>query len=208
VASPFQYFGDQCCIESLGKLPPKGLGHYIVNVSAISPNSLPRLPGATAANTGSSNITTRRAGRPRTGNAGNGCPQSLSVFFFFLGRGAKTRCSCCRAAAEEPSTQKEASNSGQHAARQAHRRKGPEKALRSAVADAGETGGAGRGSGTAAPVRTNDAGRCAGQFPGRGPARPTYRLRCRTALQGRSRVSGARTGAGGGELSTTFLRHI
>src|ERR1019366_8681889 len=37
------------------------------------------------ANTGSSNITTRRAGRPRTGNAGNGCPQSLSVFFFFWG---------------------------------------------------------------------------------------------------------------------------
>ena len=133
--------------------------------------------------------------------------ESICVFLF-LGRGAKTRCSCCRAAAEEPSTQKEASNSGQHAARQAHRRKGPEKALRSAVADAGETGGAGRGSGTAAPVRTNDAGRCAGQFPGRGPARPTYRLRCRTALQGRSRVSGARTGAGGGELSTTFLRHI
>ena len=85
VASPFQYFGDQCCIESLGKLPPKGLGHYIVNVSAISPNSLLGLPGATAANTGSSNITTRRAGRPRTGNAGNGCPQSLSVFFFFWG---------------------------------------------------------------------------------------------------------------------------
>ena len=83
MASPFQYFGDQCCIESLGKLPPKGLGHYIVNVSAISPNSLLGLPGATAANTGSSNITTRRAGRPRTGNAGNGCPQSLSVFFFF-----------------------------------------------------------------------------------------------------------------------------
>src|ERR1035437_9016928 len=67
VASPFQYFGDQCCIESLGKLPPKGLGYYIVNVSAISPNSLLGLPGATAANTGSSNITTRRAGTTRRG---------------------------------------------------------------------------------------------------------------------------------------------
>src|ERR1035437_188490 len=44
VASPFQYFGDQCCIEYVGQLSPKGLGHYMVNVSAISPNSLPRLP--------------------------------------------------------------------------------------------------------------------------------------------------------------------
>src|ERR1035437_10306427 len=67
VASPFQYFGDQCCIESLGKLPPKGLGHYMVNVSAISPNSLPRLPGVTASDAGSTNTNTRRAGTTRRG---------------------------------------------------------------------------------------------------------------------------------------------
>src|ERR1035437_6243181 len=39
----------------------------MVNVSAISPNSLPRLPGVTAADAGSSNTNTRRAGTTRRG---------------------------------------------------------------------------------------------------------------------------------------------
>src|ERR1039457_3279347 len=34
-----------CRSEYVGQLSPKGLGHYMVNVSAISPNSLPGLPG-------------------------------------------------------------------------------------------------------------------------------------------------------------------
>jgi len=30
-----QCFSYHCCIESLGKLPPKGFGQHTVNVSAI-----------------------------------------------------------------------------------------------------------------------------------------------------------------------------
>src|ERR1019366_7460136 len=82
-------------------------GHYMVNVSAISPNSLPRLPGVTAAeyrqqqhqHTESRHDQEGRRAKPahrESGNAGNGLPQTLSVFFFFWGRGVETRCSCCR----------------------------------------------------------------------------------------------------------------
>src|SRR5450759_3275226 len=53
----------------------------MVNVSAISPNSLPRLPGATAANTGRSNTNTGRAATPATGF------HRLFLCFSFFGGG-------------------------------------------------------------------------------------------------------------------------
>src|ERR1017187_8767217 len=79
----------------------------MVNVSAISPNSLPRLPGVTAAEYRQQqhqhterrhDLEGRRAklAHRESGNAGNGLPQTLSVFFFFWGRGVETRCSYCR----------------------------------------------------------------------------------------------------------------
>src|ERR1017187_4802454 len=69
----------------------------MVNVSAISPNSLPRLPGVTAAEYGQQqhqhterrhDQEGRRAKSAHRGsiNAGNGLSQTLSVFFFFGGR--------------------------------------------------------------------------------------------------------------------------
>ena len=160
-----------------------------------------------AANAGSSgNTNTRRTGRSRTGNAGNWLPQTLSVFFFFWGRGVETRCSCCRPPtlcagaasrnrrqrsgdaqrADEGSTQREACNGGQQTARQAHRSKGPEKALRSAVCER-------CGDRWSRPryrhrhTRANEQQRAALC----GPVRRTrlgsaarWRLRCRTAFQG------------------------
>src|ERR1017187_467330 len=126
--------------------------------------------------------------------------------FLFWGEGVETRCSCCRAlypvcwrglaeptpeerkpaAAEEGSTQREACNGGQQTARQAHRSKGPEKALRSAVCER-------CGDRWSRPMyrhrhtRANEQQRAALC----GPVRRTrfgsaarWRLRCRTAFQG------------------------
>src|ERR1035437_2511338 len=69
----------------------------MVNVSAISPNSLPRLPGVTAAeyrqqqhqHTESRQVPDRQR-RQRAST------DSFCVFLFW-GEGVETRCSCCRA---------------------------------------------------------------------------------------------------------------
>jgi hypothetical protein len=204
----------------------------MVNVSAISPNSLPRLPGVTAAeyrqqqhqHTESRHDQEGRRAKPahrESGNAGNGLPQTLSVFFFFWGRGVETRCSCCRpptlCSDKVSRNQRQRSGNRLRRTKAAHRgkpatadnrppakltgAKDQRKPCGAPFANVVETGGAGRCTGIATPEPTSNSGRrCVGQFGGRGSAPAAReRLQRRTALPGRS-ASGARTGAGGGDL--------
>src|SRR5664280_3178792 len=76
-----QCFSYYCCMESLGKLPPIRFGHHMADVSAIlrifSGAGRRRIQAAAATPTHG-----EQAG-PGTGNAGNGSPTTLPVFFFF-----------------------------------------------------------------------------------------------------------------------------
>jgi len=205
----------------------------MVNVSAISPNSLPGLPGGDCGeyrqqrqhqHTESRHDQEGRRAKPahrESGNAGNGLPQALSVFFFFWGRGVETRCSCCRpptlCSDKVSRNQRQRSGNRLRRTKAAHRgkpatadnrppakltgAKDQRKPCGAPFANVVETGGAGRGTGIATPEPTSNSGRrCVGQFGGCGSAPAAReRLQRRTALPGRS-ASGARTGAGGGDL--------
>src|ERR1035437_4890921 len=76
-----QCFSYYCCMESLGKLPPIRFGHHMADVSAIlrifSGAGRRRIQAAAAT------PTHGEQSGPGTGNAGNGFPTTLPVFFFF-----------------------------------------------------------------------------------------------------------------------------
>ena len=156
-----------------------------------------------------------------SGNAGNGLPQTLSVFFFFWGRGVETRCSCCRpptlCSDKVSRNQRQRSGNRLRRTKAAHGgkpatadnkppakltgAKDQRKPCGALFANVVETGEAGRCTGIATLEPTSNSGRrCVGQFGGRGSAPAAReRLQRRTALPGSS-ASGARTGAGGGDL--------
>src|ERR1035437_4758240 len=178
-----QCFSYYCCMESLGKLPPKRFGHHMVNVSAIlrilfwgcqsrgvnlgrggaavvSPASGPKTPA-----------------HRESGNAGNGLPQTLSVFFFFWGTGVETRCSCCRpptlCSDKVSRNQRQRSGNRLRRTKAAHRgkpatadnrppakltgAKDQRKPCGAPFANVVETGGAGRGTGIATPEPTSNS---------------------------------------------------
>src|ERR1017187_1186171 len=76
-----QCFSYYCGMEPLGKLPPIRFGHHMADVSAIlrifSGAGRRRIQAAAETPTHG-----EQAG-PGTGNAGNGSPSTLPVFFFF-----------------------------------------------------------------------------------------------------------------------------
>src|ERR1035437_396583 len=186
-----QCFSYYCCMESLGKLPPKRFGHHMVNVSAIlrilfwgcQSRGVNRGRGGAGVVSPASGPKT--PAHRESGNAGNGLPQTLSVFFFFWGRGVETRCSCCR-----PPTlcsDKVSRNQRQRSGNRLRRRKAghrgkaatadnrtpaelpgataQRKPCGALFANVAEAGGAGRGAGIATPEPTsNTERRCAGQF--------------------------------------------
>src|ERR1039458_9965035 len=114
-----QCFSYHCCIESLGKLPPKGFGQHTVNVSAIL-RILLWIVCLAARAVGSTWATGQQPAH----------------------RGERQRRQRVSVGNEEQRAKpahSEASNGRQQAARQAHRRNGPKKARRSAVANVGKT---------------------------------------------------------------------
>src|ERR1035437_8013888 len=159
-----QCFSYYCCMESLGKLPPKRFGHHMVNVSAIlrilfwgcqsRGVNLGRGGGGgrRGGGGGGGAAVVSPASGPKTPSTGlcrlfpvlsslwRVCrnpllllPASHPVCWRGLAEPAPGERE--RAAADKGSTQREASDGGQQTARQAHRSKGPEKALRSAVCE-------------------------------------------------------------------------
>src|ERR1022692_2562016 len=137
-----QCFSSHCCIESLGKLPPKGFGQHTVNVSAILRILLwivclaARAVGSTwatgaAASTQGGAATAATGLRRERGAAGEASAQRSQQ--------RRQRVSVGNEEQRAKPAHSEASNGRQQAARQAHRRNGPKKALRSAVANVGKT---------------------------------------------------------------------
>src|ERR1035437_1286795 len=146
--------------------------------------------------------------------------ESFCVFLFW-GEGVETRCSCCRpptlCSDKVSRNQRQRSGNRLRRTKAAHRgkpatadnrppakltgAKDQRKPCGALFANVVETGGAGRCTGIATPEPTSNSGRrCVGQFGGCGSAPAAReRLQRRTALPGRS-ASGARTGAGGGDL--------
>src|ERR1017187_1487805 len=185
-----QCFSYHCCIESLGKLPPKGFGQHTVNVSAILRILLwivclaARAVGSTwatgaAARTQGGAATAATGLRKERGAAGEASAQRSQQ----------------RQTTGRPPSSPEKWTKESSAERRCER-------WEDRLSDC-------RGTGLAAPVpRSNGGRRCAGQFGGRGSARRPGGG-CGAARHSRgASTNGARTGAGGGELSTTLRIHL
>src|ERR1017187_2740161 len=148
-----QFFSYHCCIESLGKLPPKGFGQHTVNVSAILRILLwivclaARAVGSTwatgaAARTQGGAATAATGLRKERGAAGEASAQRRLQ----------------RHTADRPPSSPEKWTKESSAERHC-------ETWEDRLSDC-------RGTGIAAPVpRSNGGRRCADQFGGRGPAR-------------------------------------
>lgn len=87
--------------ETAGSLCRSRIGLPFSACAGLRPPSK-SLPGLRLWDRGGSGLLPRTERKPahrKSGNAGNGSLQTLSVFFFFLGRGGETRCLCCRGSA-------------------------------------------------------------------------------------------------------------
>src|ERR1035437_736094 len=182
-----QCFSDRRCIEAL---PPKGCGQHTVNVSAILRILLwivclaARAVGATWA-TGAAASTQGGAATAATGLRRE--------------RGAAGEASAQRS--QQRQTTGRPPSSPEQRTRESSAERRCER-WEDHLSDC-------RGTGIAAPVpRSNGGRRCAGQFGGRGSARRPGGG-CGAARHSRgASTNGARTGAGGGELSTTLRIHL
>src|ERR1035437_9928457 len=223
-----QCFSYYCCMESLGKLPPKRFGHHVVNVSAILRILFwgCQSRGVNLGRGGGQRLfrPPRDRRRQHTGRAATPATGLCRLFpvLSSLWRVCRNPLlllpgppNLCADAASR--NQRQRSGTRQRRTKAAHRGKAatadnrPPAKLTGAkdqrkpcgalFANVVETGGAGRCTGIATPEPTsNSERRCVGQFGGRGSAPAAReRLQRRTALPGRS-ASGARTGAGGEDL--------
>src|ERR1035437_9890274 len=97
-----QCFSYYCCMESLGKLPPKRFGHHMVNVSAILRILFwgCQSRGVNLGRGGGSGCFARLGTEDASTQGERQRRQRVFVdssqFFLLCGGFAETRCSCCR----------------------------------------------------------------------------------------------------------------
>src|ERR1035437_1653536 len=98
-----QCFSYYCCMESLGKLPPKRFGHHMVNVSAILRILFwgCQSRGVNLGRGGGGSGVFARLGTEDASTQGERQRRQRvlvdsSQFFLLCGGFAETRCSCCR----------------------------------------------------------------------------------------------------------------